>query len=87
MAIGAGKSKTFRERWRGPFLITKRYSDLNYRIQIKPGKLATVNINRLKKCHDPPRRKKDGKRTVPFPERKQADSEWDDSDDEPLHYY
>jgi hypothetical protein len=69
MAIAAGKCKKFRERWRGPFLITKRYSDLNYQIRIKPGKLATANINRLKKCHDPPRKKKDEKRTVP--ERKQ----------------
>jgi hypothetical protein len=85
MAIGAGKSKKFRERWRGPFLIIQRYSDLNYQIRIKPGKIATVNITRLKKCHDPSRSKKDGKRTVPFPERKQTVSEWDNSDDEPLH--
>jgi hypothetical protein len=53
-----GKSKKFRERWRGPFLITKRYTDLNYQIRIKPGKLATVNIKRLKKCHNHPRKKK-----------------------------
>ena len=51
MAVGFGKSKTFRTRWRGPYLITKRFSDLNYQIQIKPGKLVIVNINRLKRCY------------------------------------
>ena len=29
MAIGVEKNKKFRNRWRGPYLITKRFSDLN----------------------------------------------------------
>jgi len=58
MVIGAGKSKNFRTRWRGPYLVTKRLSDLNYQTQITPGKLAIVNVNRLKRCHDAPKRKK-----------------------------
>jgi len=51
MAVGVGKSKKFRTRWRGPYLITKRLSDLNYQFQIKPCKLAIMNINRLKRCY------------------------------------
>ena len=38
MAIGAGKSKKFRDRWRGPYQITKKLSDWNYQIWFKPGK-------------------------------------------------
>jgi hypothetical protein len=44
MTVGVGKSKKFRDRWRGPFLI-KRLSDWNYQIQIKPGKTVVVNVN------------------------------------------
>jgi hypothetical protein len=43
LAIGPGKSKKF-DRWRGPFLITKRLSEWNYQIQLKPGKTFLVNI-------------------------------------------
>jgi hypothetical protein len=52
MAVGAGMSRKFRNHWRGPYLIAKRFSDLNYQIQIKPGKYMTVNVNRLKKCQE-----------------------------------
>ena len=43
-----------------------------------------VNVNRLKKCHNPPKRKRDKKENVPTPKQDQTDSEWDSSDDEPL---
>jgi hypothetical protein len=82
--ITVGKNKKFRIRWQGPFRITKRYSDLNYQIQLKPGKLVTVNINRLKKCNNPPRERKARKETVSIPMKKQVDDEWNESDDEPL---
>jgi hypothetical protein len=85
MAVGVGKSKKFHTRWRGPYLITKRLSDLNYQIQIKPGMLAIVNINRLKRCYDAPKQKKAKKATVPTIEKKMSDEEWDSSDEEPLH--
>jgi hypothetical protein len=49
MPVGVGKSKKFRDRWRGPFLITKRLSDWNYQIQIKPGTTVVVNVNRMKR--------------------------------------
>ena len=85
MAIGAGKSKKFRSRWRGPYLITRRLSDLNYQIQMKPGKCVVVNVNRLKRCHNPPRRKRDKKENVTNPKREQSADEWDSSDGEPLN--
>ena len=85
MTVGVGKSKMFRNRWRGPYFITRQLSDLNYQIQIKPGKRVVVNINRLKRCHDTPERKGDKKENVPTPKREKSDDEWDISDDEPLH--
>ena len=65
-------------------MITRRLSDLNYQIQIKPGKCVVVNVNRLKRCHNPPKRKRDKKENVPSPKQNQSDIEWDSSDDEPL---
>jgi hypothetical protein len=85
MAVGAGKSKMFCTRWRGPYLITKRLSDLNYQIEIKPGKLAIVNINRLKRCYDVPKRKKVKNATAPTIEENMSNEEWNSSDEEPLH--
>jgi hypothetical protein len=83
MAVGVGKSRKFRNPWRGPYLITKRFSDLNYQIQLKPGKHVTVNFNRLKKCHAPPQ-KKSRKQTAPNPKEEPSADEWDSSDDKPL---
>ena len=48
MAVGIGKSKKFRERWRGPFLVTKTLSYWNYQIKLKPGKMVVVNANCIK---------------------------------------
>jgi len=85
MAVGPGESKKFRTRLRGPYLITKRLSDLNYQIQITPGKFAIVNINRLKRCHDAPKRKKTKKTTVPTIKENTTEEEWDTSDEK--HFY
>jgi hypothetical protein len=69
MAVGADKSKKFRNRWRVSYITTKRFSDLNYQIQIKPCKLMTVSVNRLKKCHEPPKKRKDRKESMSTPKR------------------
>jgi transposase InsO family protein len=58
MAIGPGKSKKFRGRWRGPFEVIKRLSDWNYQIRMKPGKDVVVNVNRMKLCRSSPTRKR-----------------------------
>jgi hypothetical protein len=83
MVVGVGKSKKFRSRWRGPYLITKRFSNLNYQIQIGPGKHVTVNVNRLKRCHNPPV-KGTSKKIVTSPKTRLTDDDWGDTDDEPL---
>jgi hypothetical protein len=83
MVVGVGKSKKFGSRWHGPYLITKRVSYLNYQIQIGLGKHVTVNVNRLKRCHNPPV-KGTSKKTVPSPKTRISDDEWSDSNDEPL---
>ena len=70
MTVGVRKSKKFHNKWRGPYLITRRFSDLNYQIQLKPGKFTTVNVNRMKKCHRLPGKVKDIKKKASVtPER------------------
>jgi hypothetical protein len=83
MVVGVEKSKKFRSRWRGPYLRVNRFSVLNYQIQIVPGKYMTVNVNRLKRCHNPPG-KGTSKNIVPSPKTKLTDDDWSDTDDEPL---
>ena len=86
MTVGVRKSKKFHNKWRGPYLITRRFSDLNYQIQLKPGKFTTVNVNRMKKCHRLPGKVKDIKKKASVtPERDFSDDDWNDSDNEPLH--
>jgi hypothetical protein len=52
----------------------KAISDMNYQIQIKPGKYSTVNINRMKKCYKLPGKVKDvKKKTLVTPEREFLD--------------
>jgi hypothetical protein len=86
MTVGVGKSKKFRNRWRGTYLITRRFSGLNYQIQIKPGKYKTVNVNRMKKCHKLPGKVKYIKKKASVtPEREFSDDDWNDSDNDPLH--
>jgi hypothetical protein len=50
MAVGRHQSSKFRLRWKGPFKVIKRLSDLTYLIRIKPNKEVVVNVNRLKLC-------------------------------------
>jgi hypothetical protein len=83
--IGVGKSKKFRNRWRVPYLITKRFSDLNYKIQTKPGNCVRVNVNRMKRYYNPPGRKRARKGTVPTTETKQSYDDWSETEDEPLY--
>ena len=84
MAVGLGKSKKFRSRWRGHYLIAKRFSDLNYQIQIRPGKRVTVNVNRMKRFHDPPRETKPKGKVLVGPQSDHCDGNWSNSDEEPL---
>jgi hypothetical protein len=83
MFVGVVKIKKFRSRWRGPYLITKRFSDLKCQIQIGPGNYVTFNVNRLKRCHNPPV-KRTSKKIVPSPQARLTDDDWSDTDDEPL---
>jgi hypothetical protein len=78
MAIEVGKSKKFRDRWRGPFMITK-YSNWNYQIQLKLGKIV-VNVNRVKRRHNPPSKKGTSKTSVPNSKRLPTGSDFHDDD-------
>ena len=44
----------FRLRWRGPYEVVKRLSDLNYLIRVKRNKEIVVNVNKMKRCHQKP---------------------------------
>jgi hypothetical protein len=41
----------FRVRWKGPFTVIKRLSDLNYLVKVKRNKEIVVNVNKMKLCH------------------------------------
>jgi hypothetical protein len=45
----------------------------------------SVNVNKLKKCHAPPKGREDRKQSVPTPIEEQSAFEWDSSDNEPMH--
>ena len=53
--VKAGSSKKFRFRWTGPFTVTSKTSEVNYRIKpdLMGQKLQIVHVNRLKKCFTP----------------------------------
>jgi hypothetical protein len=40
----------FRLRWRGPYEVIRRLSDLNYLVQVSRRKELVVNVNKMKKC-------------------------------------
>jgi hypothetical protein len=40
----------FRLKWRGPYEVTRRLSDLNYLVQVSRRKELVVNVNKMKKC-------------------------------------
>jgi hypothetical protein len=46
-----GASK-FRLRWKGPYEVVRRLSDLNYLIKVTGNKEIVVNVNKMKKCHN-----------------------------------
>jgi hypothetical protein len=41
----------FRLKWKGPFTVVKRLSDLNYLVKLKRNKEVVVNVNKMKYCH------------------------------------
>jgi hypothetical protein len=41
----------FRLRWKGPFEVVKRLSDLNYLVRVAQNKKVVVNVNKMKRCH------------------------------------
>jgi transposase InsO family protein len=41
----------FRVKWKGPFTVIKRLSDLNYLVKVKRNKEIVVNVNKMKHCH------------------------------------
>jgi hypothetical protein len=40
----------FRLRWRGPYEVIRRLSDLNYLVRVSRKKELVVNVNKMKKC-------------------------------------
>jgi hypothetical protein len=51
----------FRIRWKGPYTVIKRLSDLNYLVRVKRGKEIVVNLNKMKRCW------REGSSSVPNP--------------------
>jgi hypothetical protein len=43
----------FRIRWRGPYEVIRRLSDLNYLVKLSRNKEIVVNVNKMKKCFRP----------------------------------
>jgi hypothetical protein len=41
----------FRLRWKGPYEVLQRLSDLNYLIRISRNKEVVVNVNKMKRCY------------------------------------
>jgi transposase InsO family protein len=41
----------FRLRWKGPFEVVRRLSDLNYLVKVTRNKDLVVNINKMKRCY------------------------------------
>jgi len=48
-----GRSRKFYKPWKGPFKISKRISELNYKIIDQRDKKQVVHINRLKTADNP----------------------------------
>jgi type IV secretory pathway VirB9-like protein len=40
----------FRIRWKGPYEVIRRLSDLNYMVKLSRSKEIVVNVNNMKKC-------------------------------------
>lgn len=41
----------FRLKWRGPYEVVRRLSDLNYLIRIARNQEIAANVNKMKRCH------------------------------------
>jgi hypothetical protein len=41
----------FRIRWRGPYEVVRRLSDLNYLVRVARNKTILVNVNKMKRCY------------------------------------
>jgi hypothetical protein len=44
------KCAKFRVRWKGPYEVMQRLSDLNYLVKLSKTKEIVVNVNKMKKC-------------------------------------
>jgi len=44
------KCAKFRIRWKGPYEVIRRLSDLNYLVKLSRTKEIVVNLNKMKKC-------------------------------------
>ena len=50
MMIRKQRCSKFRIRWRGPYEVIRRLSDLNYLAKFSRNKEIVVNVNKMKKC-------------------------------------
>jgi hypothetical protein len=50
MSKGKHGCPKFRLRWKGPYELTRRLSDLNYLVRIARNKEVIVNVSKTKKC-------------------------------------
>jgi hypothetical protein len=41
----------FRIRWKGPYEVLRRLSDLNYLIRLEKKREAVLNVNKMKRCY------------------------------------
>jgi hypothetical protein len=48
----AGLTRKFYKPWHGPYLVTKKLSDLSYEIADQNGKTQVVHVNRLKRAYN-----------------------------------
>jgi hypothetical protein len=44
------KCAKFRVRWKGPYEVIRRLSNLNYLVKLSRTKEIVVNVNKMKKC-------------------------------------
>jgi hypothetical protein len=51
MVKGRRGCPKFRLRWKGPYEVLRRLSDLNYLVRVTRNKEIVVNVNKMKRCH------------------------------------
>lgn len=52
-AVRPGESKKFYQPWRGPYVILRKTSSVNYEVQLDAERTAVIHVNRLKPCYAP----------------------------------